>query len=114
MIAIAFLEGGRTARLAGLLEVGGVAHMLVYLVMNAVGRRHPAGKHAALARACNAGVAVDPFFLRYILARGAGLDVIWPQFLAARLIGIFSLRLRCYDFAPWPSGQLRPTDVSSG
>jgi ABC-2 type transport system permease protein len=64
---------------------------------HALGQQHAAGEHAALAGDGDAGSPSTHFvsFAQSILYRGAGLGVVWPQFLAVK-------------FAPGSGGRLAP------
>ena len=54
-------------------------------------------------------------FAQAILYRGAGLDVVWPQFLAVAVIGsLFPGRLHLSLSARGRPGELRQVDSRSG
>jgi len=55
----------------------------------AVRQQYPARKYAPVARNGDAGIAINSFrvFAQAILYRGAGIDVIWPEFVIVALIG---------------------------
>ena len=67
---------------------------------HAVRQQHAAGKHAALAATAMQASPSTHFvsFAQSILYRGAGFDVVWPQFLFVAIVGGLFLALAMLRF----------------
>ena len=67
----------------------------------ALGQQHPAGKHAGLALQAVMQASPSTHFVTFaqaILYRGAGLEVVWRQFLAVAVMGVLFLALALRRF----------------